>query len=168
MSSRWCVGRCMLVLLAAGLVAAPGASGADVRRIPTRDGTLVADVGDPAVKVSVDEEKGEVAIAGAGDEEIRFRPGQHPSTAPGDGKGVTSDLISISRGGRLVVRIRLEPAGASPAPAPEKPAADTKAAVKPASPSFPGESPAVLGADDRQAWFAVISPDGKTLAMGGT
>ena len=37
-----------------------------------------------------------------------------------------------------------------------------------AEPAFPGESPAVFKADLEAAWFAVLSPDGKTLATGGT
>ena len=51
------------------------------------------------------------------------------------------------------MRIRLEPAGT--------------AVPKMAELGFFGESPAILDADQRLAWFAVISPDGKTLATGG-
>jgi WD40 repeat protein len=37
-----------------------------------------------------------------------------------------------------------------------------------AAPAVPGESPAVVKADDEAAWVALLAPDGKTLATRGT
>ena len=92
---------CLVVFSTAVIVAAPGATAdepvAKVLRIPTRDGTLILEVGDPEVKVSVDREKDEVTITGAVAHEIRLRPGEYPIKTVKDDKSLTSDLIAISR-----------------------------------------------------------------------
>lgn len=76
-------------------------------RIRTPDGTLVVEVDDPDVKVSVDGDG--VVISGAGVQEIRLKPGTYKLTASKDGKQVQTELVTIKRGDKVVVRMALEP-----------------------------------------------------------
>jgi tRNA A-37 threonylcarbamoyl transferase component Bud32 len=77
-----------------------------VIRIVTGEGTLVINVDDPTVQVSLD---GEVlTIKGAGVEQVRLRPGQYQFTATKDGRPVKQELVSITRGGRKVVTVSRE------------------------------------------------------------
>jgi hypothetical protein len=100
---------------------------ATVVRIASGEGTLVIESNDPGVKVAIDGE--EVAIHGTGVEEVRLRPGKYKIAASKDGQpaAVDQELVSISRGGKQVVRVALEP---SKLPAVAK-AAVAKAAWQP-------------------------------------
>lgn len=82
---------------------------ATVIRIFTPDGTLVVETNDPGVKVTIEGDGG-LIITGAGLEEIRLRPGSYKVHADRDGKKVLLDreLVSISKGGREVVKVKLE------------------------------------------------------------
>ena len=167
---RWVVPAAAAVFLALGVLGAAEAMGvnvaelvATVLRIPTRDGTLVIEVEDPEVKVSVDNESDEVTITGAGIHEVRLRPGQHQLKAVKDGKPVMSELIAITRGGKQVVRVNLEPMCWRTA----KRDQGTMTAAKPADSPALATTPLVLDSDPQKTWFAVFSPDGKTLATGG-
>jgi eukaryotic-like serine/threonine-protein kinase len=75
-------------------------------RIKTPDGTLIVEVDDPQVKVHVDGD--EVVILGAGTQEVRLKPGVHSLTVSKDGKPVQTELITITRGGKQVVKVSLE------------------------------------------------------------
>jgi hypothetical protein len=88
---------------------------ATVIRIFTPDGTLIVETDDPAVKVTV-EGDGDLVITGAGAQEVRLRPGSYKIQATKDGKSLKldRDLVTIERGGKQVVRIRLE--GEAPSP----------------------------------------------------
>jgi hypothetical protein len=68
------------------------------------------------VKVTV-EGGGGLLISGAGGQEVRLRPGSYKLRATKDGKPVPleRDLVTIARGDREIVRLRLE--GEAPAPA---------------------------------------------------
>src|SRR5207249_11793432 len=81
---------------------------ATVLRISTSQGTLIVEVDDPQVQLTVDGE--EIAIRGVGPQEIRVRPGEHRIQAMKDGKPVPvdKDLVTISRGGKQIVRVRQE------------------------------------------------------------
>jgi len=81
-----------------------------VIRILTPDGTLIVEVDDPGVKVTVEGDGG-LVITGAGLEEIRLRHGSYKVHANRDGKPVMLDreLVSIAKGGREVVKVKLEP-----------------------------------------------------------
>jgi hypothetical protein len=85
-----------------------------VIRIFTPDGTLVVETDDPGIKITIEGDGG-LIITGAGLEEIRLRPGSYKVHADRDGKRVPleRELVSISRGGREVVKVKLEN---SPAP----------------------------------------------------
>lgn len=101
-----------LILLAVvaglGLTEATGVTRltASVIRVATGEGTLVVEVDDPTVSVTIDGR--ELVIAGAGVKEVRLRPGQHRVDASKDGQPVTTEMVTIQRGGRQVVRVFLD------------------------------------------------------------
>jgi hypothetical protein len=66
-------------------------------------GTLVIEVDDPAVKVTVEGDGG-ITIAGAGPQEVRLRPGSYRYMATRDGKLLETELITIKRGDTQTVR----------------------------------------------------------------
>jgi hypothetical protein len=101
----------VLFLLVAGLGVSEATGVTDVRgsviRLFSPDGTLVVEVDDPGVSVTVD--GGDVVITGAGAKEIRLKPGQYKVEASKAGKVVRQQLVTVSRNGRQVVRISKEP-----------------------------------------------------------
>ena len=104
--------RCSWRLVAAlGTTEATGVTNvrATVIRIFTPEGTLVVETDDPAVKVTV-EGDGDLVITGAGPQEVRLRAGSYRLRATKDGKPVKldRDLVTITRGDRQIVRVRLE------------------------------------------------------------
>jgi WD40 repeat protein len=127
---------------------------ATVLRIRTPDGVLVVEVDDPRVQVTIEGDGG-LIITGTGAQEVRLRPGSYQVQATKDGKPVQPDreLVTIARGDKQVVRVRLEA---------------TPQAV--ATPQVPPLAP---GEIRRFAphWGAVtcvaISPDGNRALFGG-
>jgi hypothetical protein len=107
---RWLWAAAAVVLLAAGLGVgeATGVTkvGGTVIRLFSPDGTLVVEVDDPGVSVTVD--GGDVIITGAGAKEIRLKPGQYKVEASKNGKLVRQELVTVTRNGRQVVRISKE------------------------------------------------------------
>jgi WD40 repeat protein/multidrug efflux pump subunit AcrA (membrane-fusion protein)/protein involved in polysaccharide export with SLBB domain/anti-sigma factor RsiW len=106
-----------LPLIAAGLVLTEATGltqirewAATVLRISTAEGTLIVEIDDPQVQMTVDGE--EIAIHGAGPQEIRLKAGQHRIQAMKDGKPVPvdKDLVTITRGGKQIVRVQQESA----------------------------------------------------------
>jgi hypothetical protein len=99
-----------LVLLFAGLGLGEATGfthvGGTVIRLFSPDGTLVVEVDDPGVSVTVDGR--DVVITGAGAREIRLKPGQYRVEASKDGKTVRQELITVHRNDRQVVRISTE------------------------------------------------------------
>jgi eukaryotic-like serine/threonine-protein kinase len=81
---------------------------ATILRIKTPVGTLVLKCGDPGVKVQIDGK--DVVIRGAGPQEIRLRTGLHRLAVIRDGRPVREDLVSITRGGKELINVALEPA----------------------------------------------------------
>ncbi len=112
----WAVAATLLLPLIAGFFVVTEATGvtnvseyiATVLRIKTPDGTLVIETDDPAIEVMVDGE--DIKIHGAGPKEIRVKAGAHRIHATKDGKQVPveEELVTVTRGGRQVVRIRRE------------------------------------------------------------
>jgi hypothetical protein len=119
---RWQWAAAALVLLCAGLAAGEATGVTDVRgtvvRLFSPDGTLVVEVDDPGVSVSVD--GADVVITGAGVKEIRLKPGQYKVEASKDGQVVRRELVTVTRKGRQVVRLSKESAPLSKAEAWEK------------------------------------------------
>jgi eukaryotic-like serine/threonine-protein kinase len=106
-SRRWAWAAAAVLLLCAGLGLGEASGvtdvGAAVVRLFTPDGTLVVEVDDPTVSVTVD--GGDVVITGAGAKEIRLKPGQYRVEASRDGKVVRQELVAVERNGRRVVRV---------------------------------------------------------------
>lgn len=98
------------VLVAVGLALGDTTGVTNVRgtviRLFSAQGTLVVEVDDPSVNVTVD--GGEVVITNAGAGEIRLKPGQYKVEASKNGKLVQRELITVTRNGRQVVRISQE------------------------------------------------------------
>jgi WD40 repeat protein len=105
----------LLALGGFGLTEATGVTSlaATVIRVFTPEGTLVVEVDDPQVKVTIEGDGGMV-ITGAGPQEVRLKSGSYRVLAAKDGKAVKEERVSISRGGKQVVKVSVEPAGAAP------------------------------------------------------
>jgi hypothetical protein len=116
------------LLLLAGLSLSEATGVTHVRgtviRLFSPEGTLVVEVDDPEVSVTIGED---IVITGAGAREIRLKPGEYKVQARKDGKLVRQELVTISKNGKQVVRVsrevepvagaaRREKPGAAPAP----------------------------------------------------
>jgi len=86
---------------------------AAIVRIAAGDGTLVVEVDDPQVSITIDGE--ELVITGAGPQEVRLKPGQYQVQASKGGRIVKQEPVTIERGGRQVLRVALEPSLTPPA-----------------------------------------------------
>jgi serine/threonine protein kinase len=108
---RWILAAAVLLLGFAGLGISEATSvtdlGGTVIRLFSPEGTLVVEVDDPGVSVTIEGE--EVVISGAGAKEIRLKPGQYRVKASKDGKVVRQELVTVTKNGRRVVRISQEP-----------------------------------------------------------
>ncbi len=118
----WVLAVAAVLLLLGGLSFTEATGFTNVRatviRFITGDGTLIVEVNDPAVKVTI-EGDGALVITGAGPHEVRLRPGSYKLQAAKDGKPVRLDqeLVTITRGDKQVVRVAVEPNRvAAPAP----------------------------------------------------
>jgi hypothetical protein len=114
---RWVRGLVAAVLLA--LVGLGLSDAADVThvagtvlRLFRPEGTLVVEVDEPGVSVTLDGE--ELVFTGAGLKEVRLRPGAYQVRASKDGQVVQHELVTITSGGQRLVRVsrELAPAGA--------------------------------------------------------
>ena len=109
----WAVAAAVLLAVLATFAIAEGTGvtqvAATVIRLMTPDGTLVVETDDPAVKVTIEGDGG-LVIKGAGLEEIRLRPGSYRVQADRNGQPVAldKDLVTVSRGGRAIVKVKLE------------------------------------------------------------
>src|SRR6516225_712687 len=96
----------LLVLGGLGLAEAAGVTSlaATVIRVLTPDGTLVVEVDDPQINVTIEGDGG-VVITGAGPKEIRLKHGSYRVLADKDGKAMKKELVNISRGGKQNVKV---------------------------------------------------------------
>jgi serine/threonine protein kinase len=115
---RWAVAAAAVValgLVGLGFTEATGVT--DVRgtviRLFSPDGTLVVEVDDPNIAVTID--GADVVITGAGVKEIRLKPGEYKIQTTKDGKPLRQELVTVSKNGRQVVRVSRE---GEPAPPP--------------------------------------------------
>lgn len=106
----WLVAAAILVVLLTGLGFAEATGltqvSGTVVRLFSPDGTLVVEVDDPGVSVTID--GGEIVITGTGAREIRLRPGQYNVQASKDGKIVRQELVTVTKNNRPVVRVSRE------------------------------------------------------------
>jgi serine/threonine protein kinase len=148
----------ILVLLAGlGLTEATGVTNlhGTVIRLFSPDGTLVVEVDDPGVSVSID--GGEVVITGTGAKEIRLKPGDYKLVTSKDGKPVRQELVTITKNGRQLVRVSKE--GQSVA-AGNEPAHKTTSAAPEARPAAPRRSTThPPGAADRPVKVFILAGD---------
>jgi WD40 repeat protein len=112
-------------------------------RIVTGEGSLVIEVDDPTVSVTLDGE--DITINGAGIHELKLRPGTHRFVATKDGRPARTELVTIQKGERTVVTVTLEPNGA---------------------PAAASESRRFLGHTD-DVGCAVFTPDGRQALSSG-
>jgi WD40 repeat protein len=107
---RWLAAAAVIGLAIAGLGLGEATGLTKLRgtiiRLFSPDGTLVVELDDPGVSVSIDGE--EVVIAGAGVREIRLKPGQYKVVASKDGQPVRQELVTVTKHGRQVVRVSKE------------------------------------------------------------
>ncbi len=107
------VGAALLLCCVGGLGFAEGTGVTNLRatviRIFTPEGTLIIQVDDPAVKVTIEGDGG-IVITGAGLQEVRLKPGSYKLHAVKDDKPVRLDqeLITITRGDKQMVRVHRE------------------------------------------------------------
>jgi WD40 repeat protein len=172
---RWRLAAALVVLLACGvgLTEATGVTrfATTVLRVATPAGTLVVEVEDPAVSVTVEGDGG-LTITGAGPHEVRLRPGSYRLRASKNGEPVKTEVVTITRDHREVVKVSVE--GARPALTPPGPLDRLDPATIPAAERFdwqPQELVAVLGEHRQRHWGVVVSvawsTDGKRIASGG-
>src|SRR5262249_28295382 len=101
----------VLLALLAGLGLSEATGLTNVRgtviRLFSPEGTLVVEVDDPGISVSLNGE--ELVITGAGVREIRLKPGPYDMRATKEGKLIRQELVTVTRDGRQVVRLNREP-----------------------------------------------------------
>jgi serine/threonine protein kinase len=120
--SHWSIATITAVLLiaAVGLLAteATGVTrvAASIIQILTPAGTLIVEVDDPQIQITVEGDGG-LIITGAGPQELRLRPGSYHVRPSKDGKPLPEEAITISRGGKRIVAVRCM-AEAAPLPGP--------------------------------------------------
>jgi tRNA A-37 threonylcarbamoyl transferase component Bud32 len=85
-----------------------------VIRVFMPNGTLVVEVDDPRVKVTIEGDGG-VVITGAGPQEVRLKAGSYRVLAAKDGKAIKEELVRIERGGKQVVKVSVVPKYPRPA-----------------------------------------------------
>ena len=117
-SWQWSVALIALVAVACtmGLTEASGVTQVvpTVIRIVRGEGTLVIEVDDPTVQVSLDGEA--LSILGAGFKELKLVPGKYRLHAKKDGQPVKDEVVTITRDGRKVVTVTRERSGGSDSP----------------------------------------------------
>jgi WD40 repeat protein/serine/threonine protein kinase len=165
-----------LLTVAAALLFLGTLAGFATLFLRTPDGTLIVQIDDPGVEVTVEADGG-LAITGAGIQKVRLRPGSYRWQATKDGKPVKSDIVTITRGDKQVVRVTLDPAAVPSAfTSPPLGSLDRLDPARiPAEERFawqPQELVRVLGEHRGRHWgeaySAAFRPDGKVIASGGS
>ena len=100
----------LALLTSFGIMEASGVTSfaSTVIRLVQGEGIVVIEIDDPEVKVAIDGD--DLIITGPGIKEFRLPTGQHELTAHKAGGIIRRELVSITRGGKQLVRISQEPA----------------------------------------------------------
>jgi WD40 repeat protein len=125
-------------------------------RIVTGEGSLVIEVDDPSVSVSLDGE--DITISGAGIHDLKLRPGTHRFVATKDGQPAHTELVTIQKGQRKVVTVTLEPNRTEPNV--RSPQAEVAAEVPTRT------SIRLFDQDTSPVASVAVSPNGKFLLAG--
>ncbi len=152
---------------------------ATVLRLATPEGVLIVETDDPGIGIVLD--GSEMVVTGAGVKELRLAVGKHSVHAMKDGKVIRDELVTITRNGQTILKVRREPeapptaAAATIPPTPmraelvAKPLSNSnkRAAIDPME-RRPGSLPApvdehLCGSEVRSIAFR---PDGGTIAYG--
>jgi serine/threonine protein kinase/WD40 repeat protein len=115
---RWAIAAAaVLLLVGISLTEATGVTqiAATVIRILTPEGTLVVELNEPGVKVTIEGDGG-LVITGAGLHEVRLKPGNYQLRATKNGQPAHTEIVTILKGQRKVVTVKLEPKGPPLAP----------------------------------------------------
>ncbi|MBI3824311.1 MAG: protein kinase [Planctomycetes bacterium] len=142
----------LLMLLGLSIAEATGVTtlSRTVIRLFSPEGTIIVEVDDPDVSVSID--GADLVITGVGTKEIRVKPGQYKILARKDGKIVRQELVTITKNGREVVRILREiPPLAKNDPEVEKASFSPKYALKFEAKDDAVSVPGVANVDLRKA-----------------
>ncbi|MAG94664.1 MAG: hypothetical protein CMJ48_13095, partial [Planctomycetaceae bacterium] len=109
-AKRWVAAAILLLALfgSLGFTEATGRTQitATVIRVVTGEGTLIVEVADPTVKVSIDGD--EVILSGAGVRELRVRPGVHNVQVTKGGREGKRELVRVIRDGQVAVIVSQE------------------------------------------------------------
>jgi WD40 repeat protein len=174
---RGAVAAAVLLMVLAGLALTEAAGvtkvAATVIRVFTPKGTLVVEVDDPRVQVTIEGDGG-LVITGAGPQEVRLRPGSYQVRATRDGKPLSGEVVTITRGDKKVVKVGLELTDQAKAPARAQDLAPgeirrfepywgivTSVAVS------PDGGRALFGGEDTVVWLADLTGKKKPRAFEG-
>jgi eukaryotic-like serine/threonine-protein kinase len=106
---NWAAAAAIILVLLAGLGLTEATGVTNVRgtviHLFSPGGTLMVEVDDPGVSVTIDGE--DLVITGTGAKEIRLKPGQYTVLASKDGEVVRRELVTVTRNGRQAVRVEL-------------------------------------------------------------
>ena len=109
--NRWSLAAAVILARFAGLALTDASGLTDfhgtVIRLFSPEGTLVIEVDDPRVSVTID--GSDIVMTGTGAKEIRLQPGIYKVEATKHGKIVSQELVTVQRNGRRVVRVSREP-----------------------------------------------------------
>lgn len=164
-TGRWVAAAVVLFVLVAAVVKLT---------FKTPDGTLIVELTDPAIKVSLDAQDG-LLITDAGPREIRLPPGSYRWQATKAGQPDKSDVLTIQQGLETVLRVTFEPDVSKPKPLASLRILDQlDASGIPVAERFarqPPELVRVLGEHRGRLWHrtncVVFQPGGKLIASGG-
>jgi len=121
-----------------------------VTRVNTPQGTLIIEVNDPEVQVTVEGQ--EVTLNGKNIGEVKLKPGTYKVEANKEGKPIKTQLVQIERGGKVLVTVTLEPAPNLP--------------VKPVDQRNVVVEPWALATHDSKITALMFSPDSRHLITG--
>jgi WD40 repeat protein len=126
-SRRWAIVAAAVALLLLGGLGMTEATGV-TQVVPTvisivlgdGEGTVVVEIDDPEIQVTIEGESGEVTLRGAGIQEVRLRPGKYRVEPGGKGHPVsTVKAFTLMRGSKCLVQVYYQTAAPPVVPRPK-------------------------------------------------